>query len=61
MRIVFFGTPFFAATNLKALINEGHEIVGVVTPPDSRKGRGKQLRPCAVKEDAEENPEIYDP
>ena len=55
MRIVFFGTPFFAATNLKALINEGHEIVGVVTPPDSRKGRGKQLKPCAVKEVAEEN------
>ena len=50
MKIVFFGTPFFAATNLNALINAGHNIVAIVTPPDSRKGRGKQLKPCAVKE-----------
>ena len=50
MRIVFFGTPYFAATNLKVLINEGYNIVALVTPLDSRKGRGKQLKPCAVKE-----------
>jgi methionyl-tRNA formyltransferase len=50
MRIVFFGTPYFAATNLKVLISEGYNILTLVTPPDSRKGRGKQLKPCAVKE-----------
>ena len=50
MKIVFFGTPTFAATNLQFLINEKFEIVAVVTPPDSKKGRGKKLRECAVKE-----------
>ena len=50
MKIVFFGTPHFAATNLNALINAGYDIVGIVCPPDSKKGRGKQLKPCAVKE-----------
>ena len=55
MKIVFFGTPNFAANNLKALINAGHKIVAVVCPPDSRKGRGKQLKPCAVKEVGQEN------
>ncbi|MBT3611416.1 MAG: methionyl-tRNA formyltransferase [Flavobacteriales bacterium] len=55
MKIVFFGTPFFAATNLNALINAGHDIVAVISPPDSRKGRGKELKPCAVKEVAVEN------
>jgi len=50
MKIVFFGTPHFAATNLKELIIAGYDIVGIVCPPDSKKGRGKQLKPCAVKE-----------
>jgi len=50
MKIVFFGTPHFAATNLNALINAGYDIVGIVCPPDSKRGRGKQLKPCAVKE-----------
>ena len=50
MKIVFFGTPYFAATNLNALINARYDIVGIVCPPDSKKGRGKQLKPCAVKE-----------
>lgn len=50
MKIVFFGTPTFAATNLQHLINNEHKIVAVITPPDSKKGRGKQLKPCAVKE-----------
>ena len=55
MKIIFFGTPNFAANNLKALINVGHEIVAIVCTPDSRKGRGKQLKPCAVKEVGQEN------
>ena len=49
MKIVFFGTPAFAGTNLQYLIDNGHEIVAAVTPPDSKTGRGKQLKPCAVK------------
>ncbi|MBC8398135.1 MAG: methionyl-tRNA formyltransferase [Flavobacteriales bacterium] len=55
MKIVFFGTPHFAATNLNVLINAGYDIVGIVCPPDSKKGRGKQLKPCAVKEVGIEN------
>ena len=55
MKIVFFGTPHFAATNLNALINAGYDIAGIVCPPDSKKGRGKQLKPCAVKEVGIEN------
>ena len=55
MKIIFFGTPNFAANNLKALINAGHEIVAIVCPPDSRKGRGRQLKPCAVKEVGQKN------
>jgi len=49
MKIIFFGTPNFAANNLQYLIENGHKIVAVVTPPDRKKGRGKQLRACAVK------------
>ena len=55
MKIIFFGTPNFAATNLKYLLGKGFEIVAIVTPPDSRKGRGKQLKLCAVKEVGLEN------
>ncbi|MFQ9748813.1 MAG: hypothetical protein ACLRYY_07745 [Anaerobutyricum soehngenii] len=40
MRVVFMGTPDFAVPTLEALI-EKHEVVGVVTQPDKRKGRGK--------------------
>jgi len=50
MKIVFFGTPNFAATNLNVLINAGYDILGIVCPPDSKQGRGKQLKPCSVKE-----------
>jgi len=49
MKIIFFGTPGFAATNLKSLIDNGHEIVAIVSAPDSRKGRGKQLQATEVK------------
>lgn len=55
MKIIFFGTPNFAANNLKHLLEKGFKIVATVTPPDSKKGRGKQLKPCAVKEVGLEN------
>ena len=50
MRIIFFGTPTFAANNLQHLVANKYEVKAVVTPPDSKKGRGKKLQPCAVKQ-----------
>ena len=49
MRLVFAGTPAFAATALEALIAARHEIVLVLTQPDRPAGRGMQLQPSAVK------------
>ncbi|ABO50232.1 methionyl-tRNA formyltransferase [Desulforamulus reducens MI-1] len=49
MRIVFMGTPDFAATSLKALIDAGQQVVAVVTQPDKPKGRGRQVQPPPVK------------
>ncbi len=43
MRIVFAGTPDFAATALKTLLNAGYDIVGVYTQPDRPAGRGRKL------------------
>ena len=50
LRIVFAGTPPFAAHILEALLNSAHEIVGVYTQPDRPAGRGKQLQASAVKQ-----------
>lgn len=49
MKILFWGTPTYAVPTLNALFSAGHEIVGVVTQPDRRRGRGKQLIPSPVK------------
>ncbi|MGL4364506.1 MAG: methionyl-tRNA formyltransferase [Bacteroidales bacterium] len=48
-RIVFMGTPEFAATSLEHLLCEGYNIVGVVTAVDKPAGRGMQLQESAVK------------
>ncbi len=50
MKIVFMGTPDFAAGALEALIKAGHEITAVVTQPDKAKGRSKELQFPPVKE-----------
>ena len=50
MRLVFAGTPDFAATGLKALIAAGHTIVGVYSQPDRPAGRGRKLQPSPVKQ-----------
>ena len=55
MRIVFFGTPEFAAYSLKRIIKEGFEIVCVVTAPDKPYGRGRKLKSSEVKVVALEN------
>lgn len=49
MKLIFAGTPEFAATALQALIEAGHEIVAVYTQPDRPAGRGQKLTPSAVK------------
>lgn len=50
MRIVYMGTPDFAAVSLTSLIAEGFDVVGVFTQPDKPKGRGMKLAPCETKE-----------
>ncbi len=52
MKIVFMGTPDFAAGALEALIEAGHEVTAVVTQPDKAKGRSKDLQFPPVKETA---------
>lgn len=52
MRIIFMGTPSFAATVLEELV-EQHEVVAVYTRPDAVRGRGKALLPSPVKEVAQ--------
>ena len=52
VNILYWGTPAYAVPTLSALHAAGHSIVGVVTQPDRRRGRGKQLMPSPVKERA---------
>ena len=54
MKIVFWGTPKYAAENLKTIVKAGYEVIAVVTQPDRKRGRGKKLSPSPVKEAAEE-------
>ena len=62
MRIVFWGTPEFAAPALRALIGEGFEVVGVVTQPDKPQGRAREIIPSAVKQIAlEEEIPLFQP
>jgi len=49
MRIVFMGTPQFAVPSLEALIENGYEVVGVITQPDRPVGRGKKIEETPVK------------
>ena len=49
LRIVFMGTPDFAVTILKHLVENNHTIVGVITAPDKPAGRGRKLNQSAVK------------
>lgn len=55
LRILFAGTPEFAAIHLQALINSEHEVIGVYTQPDRPAGRGKKLQPSPVKQVALDN------
>lgn len=54
LRIVFMGTPEFASTSLRRLVEEGYNIVAVVTTPDKPAGRGQKMHLSDVKVTAEE-------
>lgn len=55
MRIVFFGTPEFAVATLEKLLQtKEHEVIGVVTQPDKKRGRGNKMIPSPVKQLASE-------
>jgi len=49
VRIVFYGTPEFAANSLNKITQAGFEVVGVVTAPDKPAGRGQKVQSSAVK------------
>lgn len=50
LKIIFAGTPVFAAQHLEALINSGHDIIATYTQPDRKSGRGKKLKHSPVKD-----------
>lgn len=54
LRIVFMGTPDFAVHTLKAIVEAGYNMVGVITAPDKPAGRGRKLQESAVKKYAVE-------
>ena len=49
MKIVYFGTPEFASSQLEAIISAGYEVAAVVTVPDKPAGRGKKIQSSDVK------------
>ena len=62
MKIVFAGTPEFAAQAMRAINDAGHEIVLALTQPDRRAGRGMHLQASPVKEFAlEKNIPVLQP
>ncbi len=63
MKIVFFGTPQFAVPTLnKLLLDSAIEVIGVVTQPDKRRGRGSKTQPSAIKQVAlEHNLPVWQP
>lgn len=62
LRIIFAGTPDFAARHLQALLDAGHQVVAVYTQPDRPAGRGQQLQASPVKQLAVANDiAVYQP
>lgn len=62
MRIIFAGTPDFAAVALKSLLQTHHEVIAVYTQPDRPAGRGRKLTPSAVKQVAiSSDIDVYQP
>ncbi len=62
LRVIFAGTPAFAAVHLAALIDSEHEVIAVYTQPDRRAGRGKTLSASPVKQLAQSHDiPVYQP
>ena len=62
LKILFMGTPDFAEACLRALMENGQNVVGVITQPDKQKGRGMQVQFCDVKRYAlEKELSVYQP
>lgn len=62
LKIIFAGTPDFAAQHLQALLNSHHQVIAVYTQPDKPAGRGKKLQASPVKQLAEQyNIPVYQP
>ncbi len=62
MRVLFMGTPDFAVPTLRALCENGYDVIGAVTQPDKPKGRGYHLLPPPVKVYAQEKEiPVYQP
>ena len=62
MRLIFAGTPEFAAQALQAIVVAGHDVALVLTQPDRPAGRGMTLQPSAVKKVAlEHGIEVFQP
>lgn len=62
MRILFMGTPEFAVSSLRRMVEDGHTVCGVFTQPDKPKNRGHKLAFSPVKEYAlSENLSVYQP
>jgi len=62
VRVVFWGTPEFAAPSLRALLGEGFDVVAVVTQPDKPQGRSREIIPSPIKQIAiEEELDILQP
>jgi methionyl-tRNA formyltransferase len=62
LRIVFAGTPEFAAAHLQALLNSHHQVIAVYTQPDRPAGRGKKMTASPVKQLAQQHQvPIYQP
>jgi len=53
LKIIFMGTPEFAAVSLRELVEKGFDVCAVVTQPDKVNARGNKIIPCAVKSYAE--------
>ena len=62
LKILFMGTPDFALFSLRALVEAGENVIGVVTQPDKPRGRGYELTPPPVKVYAtEQGLPVYQP
>lgn len=62
MKLIFAGTPEFAAQALRAIVAAGHDVALVLTQPDRPAGRGMSLQPSAVKKVAlEHGIEVFQP